>query len=87
MLWPRAFGRLAALAVALAGFGCCLSPPLGATEVRIADNVFLVRDKPGTPLSFQMLVNAGCSDEADNQCRGLAHYLEHIVLTGRNPEH
>jgi zinc protease len=34
-----------------------------------------------------MLVNAGCIDEANGQCRGLAHYLEHLMLVGRNPEH
>ncbi len=34
-----------------------------------------------------MIVNAGCADEANNQCVGLAHYLEHLILVGRNPEH
>jgi zinc protease len=49
--------------------------------------VYFVRDKPGTPTQFQMIVLAGCSDEANGQCRGVAHYLEHLVLVGRNPEH
>src|SRR5437660_5434254 len=61
--------------------------PAAAAEERVADRVFLVRDKPGTSTQFQMIVNAGCGDEAGGQCRGLAHYLEHLVLTGRNPEH
>ncbi len=58
-----------------------------AVEDQVTDRVFLVRDKPGTSTQFQMIVNAGCIDEAGGQCRGLAHYLEHLVLTGRNPEH
>ncbi len=58
-----------------------------AKEVRISDRVFLVRDRSGAPLEFQMIVNAGCADEGEGQCRGLAHYLEHLVLVGRNPEH
>jgi len=58
-----------------------------AAEERIGERLFLVRDQPGTPTHFQMLVLAGCDDEAYGQCRGLAHYLEHLVLVGRNPEH
>jgi predicted Zn-dependent peptidase len=34
-----------------------------------------------------MVVNAGCIDEPGGVCRGLAHYLEHLILTGRNAEH
>jgi zinc protease len=58
-----------------------------AAEERVGDRLYLVRDKPGTPTQFQMIVYAGCHDEADGKCRGLAHYLEHLVLVGRNPEH
>ncbi len=58
-----------------------------AAEERIGNRLFLVRDKPGTSTHFHMIVNAGCTDEANGQCRGLAHYLEHLVLVGRNPEH
>jgi zinc protease len=58
-----------------------------AREIRVSDRVFLVRDRPGSPLEFQMIVNAGCADEANNQCVGLAHYLEHLIFVGRNPEH
>ena len=54
---------------------------------RVSERVLLVRDKPGTQTKFHMIINAGCLDEADGQCRGLAHYLEHLVLVGRNPEH
>ena len=34
-----------------------------------------------------MIVGAGCNDEIGGQCRGVAHYLEHLMLVGRNPEH
>jgi zinc protease len=61
--------------------------PAVAAEERVSERVFLVHDKPGTSTQFQMIVTAGCIDEAGGQCRGLAHYLEHLVLTGRNPEH
>jgi predicted Zn-dependent peptidase len=62
--------------------------PAGATaQERINERVYLVRDKPGTPTQFNMIVHAGCADESEGRCRGLAHYLEHLVLTGRNPEH
>jgi zinc protease len=71
-----------ALALILAVLG-----PARAAEERVGDRVFFVRDKPGAATKFQMIVNAGCLDEAGSQCRGMAHYLEHIVLVGRNPEH
>jgi zinc protease len=58
-----------------------------AAEQRLGEHLFLVRDKPGTPTRFQMIVGAGCIDEAGGECRGLAHYLEHLILVGRNPEH
>src|SRR5262245_6108266 len=58
-----------------------------AAEQRLSEHLFLVRDKPGTPTRFQMIVGAGCIDEAGGECRGLAHYLEHLMLVGRNSEH
>jgi zinc protease len=58
-----------------------------AAEQRLGEHLFLVRDKPGTSTRFQMIVGAGCIDEAGGECRGLAHYLEHLILVGRNPEH
>jgi zinc protease len=63
------------------------APPLSAAEEQVSERVFLVRDKPGSPTHFQMIVLAGCGDEPGGQCQGLAHYLEHLVLTGRNGEH
>jgi zinc protease len=58
-----------------------------AQEEQVTERVFLVRDKPGAATRFQMIVHAGCYDEPEGQCRGLAHFLEHLVLTGRNREH
>jgi zinc protease len=58
-----------------------------AGEERLGERLFLVRDKPGTPTRFHMIVGAGCTDEPGGKCRGLAHYLEHLLLVGRNPEH
>lgn len=58
-----------------------------AREVQVAERVFVVRDRPGTPVEFQMIVNAGAADEPGGTIRGIAHYLEHLVLVGRNPEH
>lgn len=55
-----------------------------AREVRVADRVFLVRGKPGAPTEFRMIVNAGSADEPGGVSRGLAHYLEHLILNGRN---
>src|ERR1700704_5454276 len=83
----RPFGR-SALQAALALLVSVLTMSAAfAAEERVGDRLFLVRDKPGTPTQFQMIVYAGCLDEAGGNCRGLAHYLEHLVLVGRNPEH
>lgn len=64
-----------------------LPAPLAAKETRLSDRLFFVKGKPGTATEFQMIVRAGCNDEANADCRGLAHYLEHLVLVGRNAEH
>lgn len=56
------------------------------TEIRISDRIILVRDERMRPTHFTLLVHAGCLDEEPN-CRGVAHYLEHLLLTGRNPDH
>ncbi len=71
----------------LAAFSGLLPSGAFAAEERVDERVFLVRDKPGTPTRFHMIVNAGCTDEVAGRCRGVAHYLEHLMLVGRNPEH
>jgi zinc protease len=83
----RGFELSFALRVLLLTF--LLLPPFAAfaAEERLGEHLFLVRDRPGTPTQFRMIVGAGCTDEAGGECRGLAHYLEHLLLVGRNPEH
>ncbi len=63
------------------------APDAKPVEVRISDRVVLVRDPSMRSIQFTMVVRAGCADEPDLQCRGLAHYLEHLILVGRNPDH
>ena len=58
-----------------------------AAEERLGEHLLFVRGVPGAPTKFQMIVRAGCADESGGECRGLAHYLEHLVMAGRNPEH
>ena len=55
-------------------------------EFRISDRVILVRDERMVQTHFTMVVHAGCLDE-EPDCRGVAHYLEHLLLAGRNPDH
>ncbi|KAA2235325.1 M16 family metallopeptidase [Salinarimonas soli] len=64
-------------------------PPadLRPAEVRISDRVVLVRDPTARSIQFTMMVRAGCADEPNLKCRGIAHYLEHLILVGRNPDH
>ena len=83
----RPVGRPALQAAFALLLSALLTPTAFGAEERVGDRLFLVRDKPGTPTQFQMIVYAGCLDEAGGNCRGLAHYLEHLVLVGRNPEH
>jgi zinc protease len=53
------------------------------SQIQISERVFLVQDPQATALDFQMVVQAGCADEAGG-CRGIAHYLEHLILAGRD---
>ncbi|MCA3603590.1 MAG: insulinase family protein [Methylobacterium sp.] len=53
------------------------------SQVQVSERVFLVEDPQASALDFQMVVRAGCADEAGG-CRGIAHYLEHLVLAGRD---
>ncbi len=55
-------------------------------EFRISDRVILVRDERMVQTHFTLVVHAGCLDE-EPDCRGVAHYLEHLLLAGRNPDH
>lgn len=81
----------------VAGFGSCLlagtsaaqtaGPAAAAAspvEVRLADNVFLVPDPSARAITGWLIVKAGCADEADGQCQGIAHYLEHLLFINRD---
>lgn len=56
-------------------------------EVRVADNVFVIPDKTARSISGWLVVLAGCADEADGTCVGIAHYLEHLLFISRDSEH
>ena len=77
------------LTTAMATLAALAAPALaqGRTEVRIAENVYVVPDKTAESISGWLVVKAGCADEAYGDCRGLAHYLEHLLLVGRRPDH
>lgn len=54
---------------------------------QLADNLFVIPDANAKATSFWMIVKAGCRDETHGDCRGLAHYVEHLVFLGRNADH
>jgi zinc protease len=62
----------------------CLPVTLHAQEKLISDRVFLVPDPKSQSIQFQMVVLAGSADETNMAQLGIAHYLEHVVLVGRN---
>ena len=73
-------------------------PPTAAgPEVRLADNVFVVPDKTAKSVTGWLIVKAGCADEAPDRisgdpakgadCRGIAHYLEHLLFINRDADH
>lgn len=70
---------LAAFVLALA-----LAGGAAAQERLVADRVFHIPDPKSNAIQFQMIVLAGSADESDPKQLGIAHYLEHLVLVGRN---
>jgi zinc protease len=62
----------------------CFHPTAYAQEKPITDRVFMVPDAKSTSIQFQMIVLAGSADETNLAQLGIAHYLEHVVLVGRN---
>ena len=71
---------------ALLIFGLIGSAAAGL-ETRIGDNIYVVPDPKAKVVTVWMVVHAGCRDEDGGQCRGLAHYLEHLMFLGRSAEH
>jgi zinc protease len=56
-------------------------------EVKAGDNVFVIPDKNAKRITGWMIVRAGCADEFDGDCRGIAHYLEHLLFINRDADH
>lgn len=75
--------------LALAALLALLAPTAAQQPgyVRVSERVFLVPDRAAAGMRFEMIVNAGAFDEAEGKVRGIAHYLEHLILVGRNAEH
>ncbi len=76
---------VATIAASLSFF---LSPALGQGKPvvvqQIAERIFYVPDAEAKANRFELIINAGFADEAETKCTGVAHYLEHLVLVGRN---
>jgi zinc protease len=74
----------------LRGFWCLLAAlfavaaPAAAQEVRVHERAFAIPVPKATTIQFQMIVLAGSNDETDRSRQGIAHYLEHLVLVGRD---
>ena len=84
--FPRDSMTRPALAALFSLLAACTGASAGP-EVAIADNVFLVPDANAKSITLTMIVGAGCSVEPHGICKGISHYLEHLLFLGRNPEH
>ena len=60
--------------------------PSASPALRIGDNVFVVPDKNAKSITGWLIVRAGCADEADGRCVGIAHYLEHLLFINRDSD-
>lgn len=76
----------AALLTLLASLFPVAAQPRAPLEVKISDNVFLVPDKNAKRISGWLIVKAGCADEFNGDCRGIAHYLEHLLFINRDAD-
>jgi zinc protease len=65
-------------------------------EIRLAENVYLVPDPAAKSITGWLIVRAGCADEdpgpkptenSGGDCRGVAHYLEHLLFINRDTDH
>jgi zinc protease len=74
MAWRRLFAFVLLL----------VSAPAFALEQRLADRLFLIPDPASNRIQFQMIVLAGSADETNPAEWGVAHYLEHLILVGRD---
>ena len=62
-------------------------PPAAGPEIKIGSNVFLIPDPAARSITGWLVVLAGCADEAEGKCVGIAHYLEHLLFINRDEEH
>jgi zinc protease len=77
--------RLSVLWLAVAFIGVMmLAQASFAQEVRVHERVFAIPNPKATSIQFQMIVLAGSNDETDRSKQGIAHYLEHLILVGRD---
>jgi zinc protease len=60
--------------------------PLDGPEHRVAENVIVVPDQRARVVTGWLIVGAGCADEAFGDCRGVAHYLEHLLFINRDSD-
>lgn len=79
--------RLIFLAFGLLGLGMAAPQAHAGSEIQVADNVFLAPDAKAKVVTLWMIVHAGCRDEAGGDCRGVSHYLEHLMFLGRGADH
>jgi zinc protease len=80
----RPFGAFQTLLACLALGLIALVLPATAQEVRVHERVFAIPVPKATSIQFQMIVLAGSNDETDRSQQGIAHYLEHLILVGRD---
>ncbi len=77
--------RIALLGAMVVGLlAALLAVPAKAQEKLISDRVFYIHAPKSTSVQFQMIVLAGSADETNLSQLGIAHYLEHLILVGRN---
>ena len=77
---PKIFAAMFLLVFSTAVSGRAQASP----EVVVGDNVYVVPDAKAKVVTVWMIVHAGCRDEEDGHCRGLSHYLEHLMFLGRD---
>ena len=73
--------------VSALAFGWALAGAALALEQRVHSRVLFVPDPGARTTSFHMIIQAGRADEGPDLPSGIAHYLEHLILVGRNAEH
>jgi zinc protease len=87
--WIGWLVRRAVVVLALVGAALVATPLTAAAagpEVRVSDTVFVVPDKNAKAITGWLTIRAGCADEAYSDCRGLAHYVEHLLFINRDSE-